>query len=169
MTTPLPAATTTGPQLTSADVWREVQKHSDAVLGHVTSAGKPRTSGVVYQAVDRRIYVAVGPDSWKARQIATGDEVSITVLVRRGGLLVLAFPIPPATITCHGTATLLQPGSAEARAIVPKLAKLLPPTRPDGLTIIQIEPVGRFLTYGIGIKLKAMRDPAAARAHVPVG
>jgi hypothetical protein len=157
-----------GPRLGADDVWREIERASVAVLGHTTPAGAPRTSGIVFKAVDRRIYLAVAPDSWKARQISTGDQVSITVLVRRGGLLSLLFPIPPATITCHGTATVMPAGSPQAGPLLERLKQLLPPDRQTSSCIIQVEPMGRFLTYGIGVSLMTMRDPAAARAHVPV-
>src|SRR5947208_1024150 len=75
--------------------------------------GEPRSSGVVYKAVDRRLYIAVAPDSWKARQIAVRRRVSVTVPVRRGGLLSLVLPIPPATISFHATAKVHSPGSPE--------------------------------------------------------
>jgi hypothetical protein len=122
----------------------------------------------VYVARDRRIYIAVAPDSWKARQISTGAQVSLTVLVHRGGVLPLVFPIPPATITFHGTVCVHPPGTEQTRALLTHLARLLPTDRRDDATILEIIPEGRFLTYGIGIKLLAMRDPAVARARVPV-
>ncbi len=85
--------------LTATTVWKAIDAAIFAVMGHVTPAGKPRTSGVMYAVQDRRIFVAVDSDSWKARQIHDGDEVSMTVTVPRGGVLPLLFPIPPATIT----------------------------------------------------------------------
>src|SRR6266540_114942 len=57
-------------RLTTEQVWSRAAKASFAVLGHVTPAGEPRSSGVVYKTVGRRLYVAVAPDSWKARHIA---------------------------------------------------------------------------------------------------
>lgn len=156
------------PRLTADQVWRALDKASDAVLGHVTPAGAPRTSGVVYAVVDRHLYVAVAPDSWKARQIATGDHVSVTALVRRGGILSLLFPIPPATITFHGRATVHPAGSPEIGPLLARLAKLLPPDRRESACLIGVAPEGQFLTYGIGVPLMTMRRPLAARARVPV-
>jgi hypothetical protein len=123
----------------------------------------------VYAVVDHRLYIAVAPDSWKARHIATGDQVSVTALVRRGAVLSVIFPIPPATISFHGQATLYPPGSPDAGPLLTKLAKLLPPERRDSATLIEIVPQGFFLTYGIGVPLMAMRRPERARARVPVG
>jgi len=157
-----------GPRLAADQVWRVLDKASNAVLGHVTPAGAPRTSGVVYAVVDRHLYVAVAPDSWKARQIETGDQVSVTALVRRGGILSLLIPIPPATITFHGRATVYPAGSPEAGPLMARLAKLLPPDRQDSACLIGVAPEGHFLTYGIGVPLMAMRQPQAARARVPI-
>ena len=56
----------TGPaqRLTSEQVWRVLGRTGMAILGHVTPAGEPRTSGVLYEVVDRRLYIAVAPDSF---------------------------------------------------------------------------------------------------------
>src|SRR4029453_14646218 len=93
------------------EVWRDLAKGSFAVVSHVTDAGEPRSSGVVYALVGRHMYIAVAPDSWKARHVQTGDRLSVTVPVRRGGLLSLLFPIPPATISFHATVTRHPPDS----------------------------------------------------------
>jgi nitroimidazol reductase NimA-like FMN-containing flavoprotein (pyridoxamine 5'-phosphate oxidase superfamily) len=84
----------TGPRLCCDDVWHALDRASFAVLSHVNAAGEPRSSGIVYAVEQRRLYVAVAPNSWKARSIADGGTVSVTVPVRRGGLLSLLFPIP---------------------------------------------------------------------------
>lgn len=141
---------------------------SFAVLGYVTPTGEPRSSGVLYKAVGRRLYVAVAPDSWKARHIAVGRRVAVTVPVRRGGILSLVAPIPPATISFHGTAMLHPAGSAEAGTLAKELGSLLPAERQASACIIEITPEGAFVTYGVGVPLLRMRTPAAARARVPV-
>jgi hypothetical protein len=157
------------PRVTTAKVRKELGRHSFAVIGHVTKGGEPRSSGVVYGFAGRRLYVVVAPDSWKARQLANGDHVSVTVPVSRGGLLALLFPIPPATISFQATATVHAPGAVDVGAISPDLAKLLPDSRhaADGC-VIELTPRGQFLVYGIGVSLMQMRDPAVARARVPV-
>ncbi len=154
--------------LTSNQVWQALDKASVAVIGHVTPSGRPRTSGVVYKTLGRRLYVAVAPDSWKARHIADSGHVSVTVLVRRGGLLSLVYPIPPATITFHGTAVVHAAGAPEVRPVLDELRPLLPPGSAESSCLIEIAPEGDFLTYGIGVPLMTMRDPSAASAHVPV-
>jgi hypothetical protein len=122
----------------------------------------------VYKVIGRRLCVGVEPDSWKAKHVAATGRVAVTVPVRRGGLLSLVTPIPPATISFHG-ATIVHPaGSAQARALLTELGSLIPKERQAGDAVIEIRPEGVFLTYGVGVSLRAMLHPAAAQAHVPV-
>jgi len=65
-----------GPHLTSEQVWHALGKASFAVLGCVTPSGEPRCSGVVYRTIGRRLYVAVAPDSWKAKHVAASGRVA---------------------------------------------------------------------------------------------
>jgi hypothetical protein len=155
----------TGPELTSAEVWNHLGKASFAVISYVTPGGEPRSSGVLVKALGRRLYVAVAPDSWKAKHIARHPRVALTVPIRRGGLLSLVAPIPPATISFHAAAEVHPAGSME---IPPELASIVPPERRDEACVIEIEPEGMFVTYGIGVALLAMRTPAKSRARVPV-
>jgi hypothetical protein len=154
--------------VTSDAVWKALAKASFAVVSHVSTAGEPRSSGVVYGTADRRLYVAVAADGWKARQIVTGDQVAVTVPVRRGGILALLVPIPPATITFHARVTVHPAGSLDIGSVSKDLEKLVPEARKTGSCILELRPEGRFLTYGIGVSLMAMADPALALARVPV-
>ena len=145
----------------------ELSKASFAILSFVTPKGEPRSSGVVYAIESRRFYCAVAPDSWKARQISDDQDLAVTVPVRRGGLLSLVAPIPPATVSFHARAIVHPAGSLDVRALSPKLQSLLPRDRREA-TVLELVPEGSFLTYGIGVSLKAMLDPVVARAHVPI-
>lgn len=156
---------TRGP--TTTDVWRALSKGSFAVLSHVTPSGEPRSSGVMYRVIGRTLYVVVGDDSWKARHIERDCRVAVTVPVRRGGPLSLALPIPPATISFYGTATVHRPGSAEAGEVRKELAALIPPDRRDSACAIAIVPEGDFVTYALGVPLRRMRDPVASRGRAP--
>jgi len=155
-------------RLTSEQVWHAIEKASFAVLGYATPSGQPRSSGVVYTARNRRLYVAVAPDGWKARHISADGRVAVTVPVHRGGIMSLVVPIPPATISFHATARVYAPGSPEVEPLLDTLGALLPAERRDSASIIEIVPEGMFVTYGIGVALMKMRDPAAARARIPV-
>ena len=155
-------------RVSSDTVWKALAKASFAVVSHVNAAGEPRSSGVVYGTVDRRLYLAVAADGWKARQIVTGQDVAVTVPVRRGSILSLLVPIPPATITFHARATVHPAGSLDIGSVSKKLLKLVPESRKAGSNVIELVPEGRFLTYGIGVSLMDMANPARALARVPV-
>ena len=155
-------------RLTTEQVWHQLAKASFAVLSHVTPAGEPRSSGVVYTTAGRRLYVAVAPDGWKARHIATGRRVAVTVPVRRGGLLSLVAPIPPATISFRATAIVHPAGSLDADGLSKELGSLLPAERRASACVIELVPEGAFVTYGVGVALLKLRNPALARARVPV-
>ena len=156
-------------RVTTEQVWRALATTSFAVISHVTPDGQPRSSGVVYATAGQRLYVVVAPEGWKARNIALNDHVAVTVPVRRGGMLSLLFPIPPATISFHATAVVHSEGSTRHATALKQLESLIPPERRVVGTVIEIIPEGRFVTYGIGVPLMQMRDPAAARANVPLG
>jgi hypothetical protein len=176
-TTALPANTSgratdeaaTGSAHVSGDaVWRALDKASFAVVSHVNATGEPRSSGIVYGTFDRRLYLAVAADGWKGRQIVSGQEVAVTVPVRRGGILSLLVPIPPATITFHARAMVHPAGSLDIGSVSKELLKLVPESRKAGSNVIELVPEGRFLTYGIGVSLMDMANPARALARVPV-
>lgn len=163
VTGPASGAGTTGPQ-----IWRALSRGSFAVLSHATPEGSPRSSGVVYAIVDHTMYVVVRSDSWKARHVAQSPWVAVTVPVRRGGLLSLLLPIPPATISFHGTATIHPAGTVDVGTLPGKLVRLLPAESRSASSIVEIHPDGWFVTYGVGVPLMRMRHPALARARVPV-
>jgi hypothetical protein len=160
--------TAIAPRLTSAQVWHALARASFAVVSYVTPSGKPRSSGVVYASAGKRLYAVVAADSWKARHIAASGQVAVTVPVRRGGLLSLLLPIPPATISCHAVAIVHPPGPIASGAVPAQLTSLLPAERRDNSCVIEIVPEGWFVTYGIGVSIMKMRDTSAARARVPV-
>ena len=154
-------------RLTAVDVWRALGKHSFAVMSHVTASGEPRSSGVVYGTDKGRLLVVVAASSWKARTIADGQLVAVTVPVRRGGILSMLFPIPPAAISFRARAHVGEACMLDRSSLPPKFARLLPPTLAESC-VIELTPEGNFLTYGIGVPLMAMRDPEVALARVPV-
>lgn len=156
-------------ELTTDQVWREVERRSFAVLGHVTPGGEARTTGVDYAVHGRRLYVAVAGDSWKARHIPRNPSVSVTVLIPRGGLLALLFPIPPATITAHGSAALLRAEAAPEGVLGQALRGVDDRDRRSGqLRVLEITLEGGFLTYGVGVSLMRMRHPKDAEGHAPI-
>jgi hypothetical protein len=158
----------TAARLTTEQVWHQLAKASFAILGYVTPSGEPRSSGVIYKTVGRRLNVAVALESWKAKHVAASGRVAVTVPVRRGGLLSLVAPIPPATVSFHATAIVHPAGAPQVRSLMQKLDSLLPAERRASACLIEVVPEGAFVTYGLGVSLSKLRDPAAARARVPV-
>lgn len=156
--------------LTSEQVWREVEARSFGVLGFVTARGEARTTGIVYLARDRYIYISTWKDAWKAKHIAANPHVSLTVTIPKRIPFMPWIRIPDATITLQGQATLHAP--AEVPAGIPQtLIKGLKLGHGDplaDLAIIRIKPHGEFLTYGIGVSMATMRDPEAASGRAPV-
>ncbi|WP_027140465.1 pyridoxamine 5'-phosphate oxidase family protein [Pseudofrankia saprophytica] len=149
-------------------IWRALGKASFATVSHVTPSGQPRSSGVLYTVTDRRLYVVTGVESWKAKHIAATGHVAVTVPVRRGGLLSLLAPIPPATISFHGRAVVHPACSLDDGSPAAKLVSRVPPERRAESRVIEIAPEGDFVCYGIGVPLLRMRDPAQSRARVAV-
>ena len=155
-------------RLTSKQVWDAIAKASFAVVSYVTPRGEPRSSGVMYRVMRRRLFVAVGTESWKARHVSTGQRVSVTVTVPRGGILSLVLPIPPATVSFSARALMHPPGSADVTPIMKELAAILPEDRQKEACLMELAPEGFFLVYGVGVPLLRMRDPDRSRARVPV-
>ena len=76
-------------------------------------------------------------------------------------------PIPPATISFHARVRVHPAGSVDVASRSKRLAALLPPDSREGC-LLELVPEGEFLTYGVGVSLRTMATPAAARAHAPV-
>ncbi len=152
---------------TTDQVWREVSKGSFLILGFTTRDGKPRSSGLIYAASGRRIYVEVHPGSLKAREIHDGDQVAVTVPVRRGGLLSLVMPIPPAAISFHARVVAHPLGTLDLGTISKTFAALPEDVR-KGSIVFELQPEGQFLTFGIGMSLMEMRDLNKALGRAPV-
>jgi hypothetical protein len=109
------------------------------------------------QLTTEQVWRAVAPESWKAKHIATNGRVSVTVPIRRGGLLSLMLPIPPATISFIGTAIVHPAGWLRNSFLASHLAALLPPERRNSAAIIEVVPEGEFLIYGLGVSLTHRR------------
>lgn len=156
-------------QLTGAQVWQELGQEIFAVLGMVSASGKARTAGVVYIVHDRKLYIATKKTAWKARHIQNNPHVSITVPIARHVPFMPWIKIPAATITFSGTARVL-----DASAVSGEVLKALfrgAEQNPDELAtavIVEVEPAGEFVTYGVGISLMQMRFPEKARGRAPI-
>lgn len=152
-------------QLSSNQVWEEVEKNSFGVLGVVTPKCEPRTVGIVYVVDDRKLYIGAEPTAWKTRHIAGNSHVSMTIAIAKRIPLLPWIKIPAATITFSGTAEILEKGEVGAD-LLEKLYR-----HEDGRDqwcAIEVTPQEDFITYGVGIPLTQMRFPEKARGRAPV-
>lgn len=157
-------------ELTSIQVWEEIEKNLFGVIGMVTKEHEARTVGIVYVVRDRRLYIGTGKNTWKVKHIARNPHVSMTVPVHKSIPLMPWIKIPAATITFCGEAKIIAPEDASPeilRAIYRGMAE--DQERLADTVLIEVTPVKDFVTYGIGVSLMQMRDPNQARGRAPVG
>mgnify|MGYP001059978608 CR=1 FL=1 len=156
-------------QLTSEQVWQAIEKELFAVIGMVTTRQEARTVGVVYVTQGRKLYVGTGKDTWKVRHIAGNPHVSVTIPIVKRIPFMPWVKIPAATITFSGVARVLPAAETSPellRALFRDMAD--DPARLADSCLIEITPRGEFVTYGVGVSLMQMRDPAQARGRAAV-
>jgi hypothetical protein len=156
-------------QLSSTLVWQAIEKEMFAVIGMVTARQEARTVGVVYVTQGRRLYVGTGQNSWKARHIRHNPHVSITIPIAKRIPFMPWMKIPAATITFSGVARVL-PAADTAPDLLRTVFRGMADdaARVAESCLIEVTPQGEFLTYGVGVSLMQMRDPAQARGRAVV-
>ena len=156
-------------QLTSQQVWTEIGKELFAVLGMVTAKGEARTMGIVYIVHDKKLYVSTKRDSWPTRHTQNNPHVSMTIPIAKRIPFMPWIKIPQATIIFSGTAKVLEPKNI-GNEILHALFRGLESNSEElaNMSVLEIEPKGEFITYGIGIPLIKMSDPKMARGRAPV-
>ena len=107
---------------------------------------------------------------WKVRHVKRNPHVSVTIPIHKRVPFMPWIKVPAATITFSGEADVI----AALDAPPELLEKLYHGVARDRekmarYSLIEVTPVGDFLTYGIGMSLLDMRDPDKARERVPVG
>ncbi|GIG41551.1 hypothetical protein [Cellulomonas phragmiteti] len=157
-----------GPALTTSQVWRTVARQPFVVVGMVNRRGQGRTVGVSPAVHGGDLWIAVADDDWKTAHLRHQPEVSVTVPVRRGGLLALVAPIPPATVTFSATASVLPADHAPdpVRRRLLRGLKVSDDVLAATVTV-RLTPHGDLVTYGIGVPLLRMLDTERARGRVP--
>ncbi len=155
--------------LTSQQVWAEMEKELFGVLGMVTAANEARTVGVVYTVRDHKLYIVSKKEAWKVRHVAKNPHVSMTVPIHKRIPIMPWIKIPAATITFCGLATIHKAADMEPDILQALLRGLQ--TDPDTIEnsrVIEIQLVKEFITYGVGVSLMEMRDTLKARGRVSV-
>ena len=154
-------------QLARELVWESLKQELFAVLGMVTDKGEARTVGVVYIVHEHKLYIVTGKDTWKARHMAQNAHVSVTVPIAKRIPFLFWIKIPAATITFSGLAN-VQSANTVSKDILTSLLRTENPGDLADMCVIEIQPTGDFVTYGIGVPLMSMRTPEKARGRAPV-
>jgi hypothetical protein len=156
-------------KLSSEQVWQAIGKELFAVVGMVSAHHEARTAGVVYIVRDRKLYVATGADTWKARHIAANPSVSVTIPIAKRIPIMPWMKIPAATITFAGTARIFAAKEAPAELLASIFRGMANDEKMVAEScLIEITPIKDFVTYGIGVPLMQMRDPEQARGRASV-
>lgn len=155
--------------ITTELIWAEIEAQLFAVLSYVTPKAEARSAGIVYIVRDRKLYIATGADSWKAKHIRLNPRVALNVTIPKRIPFMPWIKIPAATIALHGMARVIAAKDADAGVIQALMRGKVEDLELVAQTcVIEVEPTGHFVTYGVGVPLLAMRDPKKARARVPV-
>jgi len=155
--------------ITTDLVWTEIERQRFAVLSYVTPGAEARSAGIVYIVRDRKLFIATSADSWKERHIRLNPRVALNVTIPKRIPFMPWIKIPAATIALHGTARVIAAKDADAGIIQALMRGMVEdPELVAQTCVIEVEPTGHFVTYGVGVPLLSMRDPKKARGRVPV-
>ena len=156
-------------QLTTDQVWQEIEKNFFAVLGMVTPKGEARTVGIVYVVHGRKLYIGSQKETWKVKHIRHNPHVSLTVTVAKRVPLLPWIKVPAATITFAGEAKVLESREVKADVLKALYRDVVKDEKAMAEScVIEVTSVGEFITYGVGIGLMQMRFPDKARGRVAV-
>lgn len=156
-------------QLTTDQVWQEIEQNLFAVLGMVTPKGEARTVGIVYIVNDRKLYIGTQKAAWKAKHIAANPHVSLTVPLAKRIPLLPWIKIPAATISFAGEAKVCQNSEVKADVLKALYRDVVKDEQAMAAScVIEVTPQGEFITYGVGIPLMQMRFPDKARGRAAV-
>lgn len=151
-------------QLTSQQVWKEIEKNIFGVLGMVTAKGEARTVGINYVVDDHKLYIGTLKAMWKTKHVARNPHVSLTIPIPKRVPFMPWIKIPAATITFSGIAKVLERSEVNANV----RQKLYLHEAESELCAIEITSQTDFITYGVGIPLLQMRFPKKARGRAAV-
>ena len=156
-------------QLTTDQVWREIEQNLFAVLGMVTPSGEARTVGIVYVVNDHKLYIGTQRQTWKVKHIAANPFVSLTVPIAKQIPLMPWIKIPAATITFAGVARIRDNQAVKADVLNALYRDVVKDENAMAAScVLEVTPQGEFITYGVGIPLMQMRFPERARGRAAV-
>lgn len=146
---------------------RVLARRSFCTLATASEANRPHVVGVVYVAVEGRLYIHSIEGSRKIRNIRANSRVGICVPTRT-----IPFA-PPFCVQFQGTADVVGPDDAEIRAllIAGRLKKISAhgALAVPGTCFIRVTPGRTLSTYGVGVPLRTLlRDPFHANRSVVI-
>jgi hypothetical protein len=119
---------------------------------------------------EQKLYISTRTTEWKKRHVQNNPNVSMTVPIAKRVPFMPWIKIPQATITFSGKARVFAAKDADLEILHALLrGGENDPENLARLSVLEIEPQGEFITYGIGVPLMQMRYPDKARGRVPVG
>lgn len=156
-------------QLSSELVWQNLQQERFAVLGMVTDKEEARTVGVVYTVYNHKLYMVSGKDTWKVHHISHNPHVSVTVPIAKRIPFLPWIKVPSATITFSGMANVQSADCADKEVLQALIRGLdMDAETSSTMCVLEVQPVGDFITYGVGVSMMTMRHPDKARGRAPV-
>ena len=146
---------------------RALAQQSFCVLATSSADHRPHAVGLLYAADGLDLYLLVGEDSVKVRNVRENPRVAVCVPVRK-------YPFgPPMAVQFQGTAQILAPDDPKIRELtaagrLKRITGLGAADRP-GTCFLRITPHRRVSSYGLGISLRQLlRDVAQGHRSVAV-
>lgn len=154
---PAPNPTGFDPVHQLAIIQKAMAKQSFCVLATSSAQNRPHAVGLLYAAVGLDVYILVGENTIKVRNIRANPSVAVSIPVRK-------YPVgPPMAVQFQGTAEVLPPEDPHIKELLAarRLKRIVGLGAADhpGNCFVKISPRRRISSYGLGISLiKLIRD-----------
>jgi general stress protein 26 len=148
-------------------VRRAMARRSFCILATSSAANRPHAVGLLYAAVGFDIYLLIGSDTVKARNIRENPRVAVCIPVR-------TFPFaPPLAVQYQGTAQLHASDDPEIEPLLKdgRLKKItgLGALDTPGTVFVRVRPGRRITTYGLGMSIiTLLRDVTQGARSVEI-
>lgn len=156
-------------QLKTTQVWETIQKEVFAVVGMVSAKNEAKTVGIMYAVRQQKLYFLTIRTAWKVKHIAQNPHISVTIPIAKRVAFMPWIKIPAATVTFSGFAQILEIDETPQDVILELFKDVTDdPLAKYPYVVIELDPRGDFITYGVGVSLMEMRDTQKARGRVSV-
>jgi hypothetical protein len=149
-----------------AEVVKIIKSNMWMVISTVDEKSHPHSSIVVYQSDGEILIFQTGIHTIKAKSIQNNNVISVTIPFRKNFLHKL-IPAPPAELHFTGKAEILPYDDIHARKIFSRFLKYSEDVEyPQDSIWVKIVPSNIISTYGVGVRLLAMKNPNKAMNSV---